>query len=186
MVHDFGFQLVLKAHSKDIKNSYDVLIVLVHWRLLRYGFICLGDGPSSGKLPSEVLPLNLGWDGTLKGYFLKYENMAKQFLLSLHIKENGTEVGLLSDSRVTKVAVEIKNIVDPDTLVPNMDTIDELNCRIDNDLIEPLGFRKVQESWMRQWINPLKGLGMLDNSIGLPDKTVEEECWPDYWRFQDQ
>ena len=183
VVHDFGFQLALKAHSKDIKNSFDVLLVITHWRLLRYGFICLGDGPSPGKLPSEILPLNLGWDGILKGYFLKYENMQKQFLLSLHIKGETAEIGLLSDSRVTKIAIQVDQVVDAATLFPVMDNIEEISCRIDADLIEPLGFKKVTESWMKQWINPLDSLQNCDDQDPLDAVQdgyggIEGECWP--------
>lgn len=154
VVHDFGMQTALKAHSKDIKNAHDVLAVLAHWRLLRFGFICLCEGPNGTCLPSEVMPLGLGWDGTLKGYYLKYENQGKHYLMSLTLKESGTaEVGLLSDSRVTKVAVDVAQVVDNESLLPIMANVDEISERLDSDLIEPLGFRRIDDNWLNQWVS---------------------------------
>ena len=147
VLHEFGHQLLLKAHSKDIKSRTDVLTLFVHWRLLRYGFICLGDGPSPSNIPSEVLPLNLGWDGDLRGYFLKYEVKKKQFLLSLHVKDDLTEIGLLSDMRVTKVAVDPNDCV-TEQLYMDTGTSEDLAFLIDTDLIMPQGFCRVEEKWM--------------------------------------
>jgi len=147
VLHEFGHQLLLKAHSKDIKNKADVLTLFIHWRLLRYGFICMGDGVSQSSIPSEVLPLNLGWNGDLRGYFLKYEVKKKTFLLSVHIKDDMTEIGLLSDSRVTKVGVDPHDCV-TDSLYMDTKTSEDFAFLIDTDLIMPQGFKRVEEKWM--------------------------------------
>ena len=149
-LHEFGLQICLKAHSKDIKTKEDVLTTFVHWRLLRYGFICMGDGPSPNNIPSEVLPLNLGWDGDLRGYFLKYENRRKQYLVSVHVKDGTCEIGLLSDARVTKIGIETDALVRDDQLI-NLEFSEEIACQIDTDLIMPQGFKRVDEKWLTEW-----------------------------------
>lgn len=147
---EFGHQLLMKAHSKDIKTKGDVLLCFVHWRLLRFGFACNGEGPTPGEVPSEVLPLNLGFDGDLQGYFLKYEAKKKQYLLSVHLKEDGVDVGLLSDSRVTKVSVELDSVVTEDMLV-DPESSEDFAFLLDCELIVPHGFRMVDEKLLDKW-----------------------------------
>lgn len=150
VLHEFGLQLCLKAHSRDIKTTADVLCCFMHWRLLRYGFICLGEGLSESRTPSEVLPLNLGWDGDLKGYFLKYENRRKQFLLSIYVRSNFAEVSLLSDAKVAKIDVDLLDVVTNDKHM-DLTTSENLAFSIDMDIIHPLGFKKVDERWLQNW-----------------------------------
>ena len=154
MLHEFGLQITLKAHSHDIRTLEDVMVCFIHWRLLRYGFICMGDGPSPENIPTEVLPLNMGWDGDLRGYFLKYQVRKKQYLLSVNMDGTGdantAEVGLLSDARVTKILIGVNDLVWKDLQI-NRELAEDIAFAIDTDLIQPQGFKRVDEKWLTNW-----------------------------------
>ena len=40
----FGWELIYKLAENDIKKKEDVLLLLIHWKLIRNGFLCLGVG----------------------------------------------------------------------------------------------------------------------------------------------
>ena len=90
----------------------------------------------------------MGWDGELQGYFLKYQNRQdRQYLLSVHLRGSDLEVGLLSDARVTKIAVSLEDAVYAN-LLPDMERMETTAYTIDGGLIQPHGFKPVDEKWL--------------------------------------
>lgn len=42
----FGFELFSKLHHSEIQKKEDVIILFVHWYLVKYGLRCIGVGDS--------------------------------------------------------------------------------------------------------------------------------------------
>jgi proteasome inhibitor subunit 1 (PI31) len=42
----FGWELVYRLVEKDITKKEDVLVALIHWCFIKYGFKCIGLGDS--------------------------------------------------------------------------------------------------------------------------------------------
>lgn len=139
---EFGLELCLKAHSEDIKNRKDVLICLCHWRMLRHALLCVGDGgpdlcEAGGSVaPSELLPLNLGWDGAADRYSVRYSFKSRPFTLTLWPGAGGqVELSLQSAENIVSIKADTETSVD-DHMVVNMHNCHDLCKRIDSELIE--------------------------------------------------
>lgn len=42
----FGFELLNNLHGQQIEKKEDIIVLLVHWALVKKGFRCLGIGDS--------------------------------------------------------------------------------------------------------------------------------------------
>ncbi|XP_014207755.1 proteasome inhibitor PI31 subunit isoform X2 [Copidosoma floridanum] len=77
----FGFELIHKLSASQINKKEDVLVLLVHWHLVKNGFKCLGSGDATigpSEEGSELLPE--GWSQELN-YSLRYIKEAKLYIL---------------------------------------------------------------------------------------------------------
>ena len=134
---EFGLELCLKSHAEDVKTRNDVLLTIVHWRLLRHSFLCIGDIFFTHHIPSELLPLNLGWNGDVETYTVKYVFKNRLFILILICGTHHMDLKLHSDTEIVSVAIDIGDAVDNDMII-NMDKCHTAARKIDKDLIEVL------------------------------------------------
>lgn len=78
----FGFELLQKLHHDEIHKKEDVIILFIHWYLVKCGFRCIGIGDKKtfnvSERGSELLPKdwNLG-----NNYTLRYIQNEKLYIL---------------------------------------------------------------------------------------------------------
>ena len=113
---------------------------MIHWRLLRHSFLCIGDIYYIHNIPSELMPLALGWNGDNMCYLIKYVYKQDLYVLILSMSETSDTVmdaKLHSDTAITSFKVKFNDCVD-DNLVINMSACHALSRSIDTCLIERL------------------------------------------------
>ncbi len=83
----FGFESLFKSVQPVLKEKHEVIVVLVHWFLVREGFQCLGVGTERdllpSDLPSELLPE--GWNNNTQTYYMRYWNPVSKKILVLDV-----------------------------------------------------------------------------------------------------
>ena len=134
---EFGLELCLKSHAEDIKNQADVILNLIHWRLLRNSFLCIGDIYYIHSIPSELMPLNLGWNGDNGCYCIKYVYKQRLYVLLLTAPDGpqqSMEAKLHSDSEIVTYKCRFNDCVD-NNLVINMSACHKLAKDVDTCLI---------------------------------------------------
>lgn len=136
---EFGFELCLKAQAEDIKTRSDVVLMLLHWRLLRHSFLCIGDFHYTHHIPSELIPLNLGWNASTNLYSLKFAYKQHMFLLNMSaIDENGiVQIKLYSETEIVTLNVDVQDACD-ESLIVNMQKCYTAAKQIDKELIEKI------------------------------------------------
>lgn len=134
---DWGFETMLRAHSNNIKTRGDVAMILVHWRLLRYGFRCIGDSVFLYKVPSELLPRNIGWDGQVTMYKVKYSFQGNVFLLELTVRDDRMDVRLFSDDTIVATTLSLTSAIGKDLSV-NMSKVNSLSRKIDKRIVQKM------------------------------------------------
>lgn len=134
---EFGFELCLKAHSEDIKNRADIILIMIHWRLLRHSFLCVGDVHYIHSVPSELIPLNLGWNGDDNSYLVFYAYKRQMYRLAVVVDDKRLTLKLWSESTISTVRLDMGSVLD-DNLVVNMQRALMLCKKVDRQLIEAL------------------------------------------------
>jgi len=138
----FGFELMQKLTTGQINKKEDVLILVVHWYLVKNGFKCLGCGDSKNISPSEdgseLLPE--GWSQE-QNYSLRYVKEAKLYILMAIKSDNDLILNLLKvethDVSNVQLPIEtVKNLQGPlVSLIPNFE---DILTSLKNNLIEPV------------------------------------------------
>ena len=134
---DFGFELELRAHSENIKTRADVAMVLVHWRLSRYHFRCIGDSVFMYKVPSELLPQPIGWDGTVETYKVKYSRKGIIYLVEMTLKGDEMTVKAYTEDKIVTTRMNVGSAIGEDLNV-NMARVRSLADRLDRNLVQEL------------------------------------------------
>ncbi|XP_067008959.1 proteasome inhibitor PI31 subunit [Anabrus simplex] len=139
----FGWDLVYKLAEKDITKKEDVLVVLIHWFLLKNGFKCVGIGDNKVLLESEVGSETLpeGWNAE-DTYALRYAHNKRLFILRGVRTEGDIIFNLLrvSDLSVSNVSFAVddtvRNLSGPiENLIPSYT---DVLYNIQKDLIDPV------------------------------------------------
>ena len=135
---EFGFELCLKSHAEDIRTDTDIVMLLMHWRLLRHSFLSIGDMFDETLIPSELLPKNLGWNGEYERYMVKYTFKNKFFLCS--VAKIGKEVVVLlqTEAYLRMASFRVSKLIDGPDLNINMQRCLKLSQSLDSRLIQPL------------------------------------------------
>ncbi|XP_003490801.1 proteasome inhibitor PI31 subunit [Bombus vosnesenskii] len=139
----FGFELVQEIYNNQITKKEDVLILFVHWYLIKYGFRCIGIGDSKAFEPTEkgsqLLPE--GWN-TRPNYALRYIKDSKLFIFHGIKSDEDLLINLLKvdDQNVSNVQFPINQTVnelhgDLESVIPSYQNV--INV-IQEDLIHAL------------------------------------------------
>lgn len=110
----FGFELVQSLYDNQIVKKEDVLILFVHWYLIKHGFKCIGLGDSKAfnesEKGSELLPD--GWN-TRPNYTFRYINDKKLYILHSIKSDEDLLINLLKvdDQKVSGVQFPINQTV---------------------------------------------------------------------------
>ncbi|KOX67905.1 Putative proteasome inhibitor [Melipona quadrifasciata] len=139
----FGFELVQEIYSNQIARKEDVLILFVHWYLIKHGFRCIGIGDSKAFEPTEkgsqLLPEK--WN-TRPNYTLRYINDSKLFIFHGVKSDEDLLINLLrvDNQNVSSVQFPINQTVNElrgalEAVIPSYQNIINI---IQKDLVEPL------------------------------------------------
>lgn len=138
---DFGLQSVLRSHYPFIKNKADVLVVWLHWMLLRNLFKGHGGEMALTEEYTEHLPRSLGWNGEKNTYLLKYEANKRLYSLGIYLRGSVAECSLVTLQRSLKVSIPIDNFIRHDFTM-KAETADQFTEDMENEFIKPM-IRKV-------------------------------------------
>ena len=135
---EFGLELILKAHSSEIKTRGDVIVLMVHWRLLRHSFLCVGDIHYYHSIPTELLPLNLGWDNDTGVYCLKYSYKRKLYILTVKIEEQGKVITAIlnGDASLQQYRMDVGSVLTGEDLIINLQKCLQMCKLLDEEWIE--------------------------------------------------
>ncbi|KAF3424425.1 hypothetical protein E2986_01032 [Frieseomelitta varia] len=139
----FGFELVQEIYNNQIARKEDVLILFVHWYLIKHGFRCIGIGDSKAFEPTEkgsqLLPEE--WN-TRPNYTLRYINDSKLFIFHGVKSDEDLLINLLrvDNQDVSSIQFPINQTVNElhgalEVVIPSYQNIINI---IQKDLVEPL------------------------------------------------
>lgn len=139
----FGWDLLYRLVENSITRKEDVLVALVHWKLINCGFKCLGIGNDTtikdSETGSEALPEDWNKEAS---YALRYVYEDKLYVLRGARTEDDILFNLLlmPDLNVAKALFHIdetvKSLKGPiETLIP---TYKEAIAQIQKDLLDPV------------------------------------------------
>ncbi|XP_032677647.1 proteasome inhibitor PI31 subunit isoform X2 [Odontomachus brunneus] len=138
----FGFELFSKLHHCEIQKKEDIIIIFVHWYLVKYGFRCIGIGDSNvfnaSQKGSELLPKD--WN-TGPSYALRYVKNDTLYLFSGIKSDNEILINLvkLDNDTISNIAFPIEETVSAlhgslKTVIPSYETILH---QLQNELLKP-------------------------------------------------
>lgn len=109
----FGYESVLRSHNKFIKTRVDVIVVWLHWLLLRNIFKSHGGEGAVTTFLTEHLPRSLGWNGDKKSYLLKYELAMRTYGIGIWVRGEDIDVSFVTLETSTKIGIPIRRLVNP-------------------------------------------------------------------------
>ncbi|XP_066601159.1 proteasome inhibitor PI31 subunit-like [Prorops nasuta] len=139
----FGFQLLSRLYDSDVVKKEDVIILFIHWYLIKQNFKCIGLGDSktfnNAESGSELLPEN--WNKS-PNYALRYVHNGKLYILHGLRSDEDLLINLLraEDHNLATVQFPIATTVNElhgplESLMPSHQ---EVVYKIRNDLLEPV------------------------------------------------
>ncbi|KAG9430774.1 proteasome inhibitor PI31 subunit isoform X1 [Apis mellifera carnica] len=139
----FGFELFQEIYNKQITKKEDLLILFIHWYLIKQGFRCIGIGDSKVFEPSEkgsqLLPE--GWN-MQPSYTLRYINNGKLFIFHGIKSDEDLLVNLLKihDQKVSTIQFPINQTINDlhgtlEVIIPSYQNIINI---IQTDIIDTL------------------------------------------------
>ncbi|XP_034951896.1 proteasome inhibitor PI31 subunit [Chelonus insularis] len=141
----FGFELLNKLVDDQLQKKEDVIILFVHWFLIKNGFKCIGLGDSKtfeqNEEGSEILPE--GWSQQ-NHYALRYLKNGELYIFLGRRSDNNLLLNFLptnsTDNEVSNVKFPIETTVNSthgplSTLIP---TYQDVINKISKELIEPV------------------------------------------------
>lgn len=139
----FGFELLQKLCDDQITKKEDVIVLLVHWYIIKKGFRCIGVGDSKSFDPSEkgseLLPE--GWH-TRPNYALRYLQNGELYILHGTKSDEDLLFNLLAVKNGNLSNVQfligqtVSNLHGPlESLIPSYQKV---LGKLQKDLIDPL------------------------------------------------
>jgi len=105
----FGWETIFNGQKDILQTPADVLVLFTHWKLLKEGFLCVGNGESNSGSGSEVLPP--GWNSDSSVYQLTYQDSSKnKYILKVLLSGDNVIINLLRccDNKTTDVTINIQ------------------------------------------------------------------------------
>lgn len=138
----FGWDLLFKVTQPQIRNNEDILICLVHWKLIHQGFKCVGVGedttPPKPEETSETLPE--GWNASNK-YYLRYLQNGKLYLLSATVADNNVIINMnrMCDNLATGTCINTNVVQERSgSLTKLIPTHEDVINKIKTELTDPM------------------------------------------------
>ncbi|XP_076246437.1 proteasome inhibitor 31 kDa [Calliopsis andreniformis] len=139
----FGFEILQTLYDSQLTKKEDVLILFVHWYLLKNGFRCIGLGDSKAYNASEKGSelLAEGWN-TRPNYAIRYVNDGKLYIFHGIKSDEDLLLNMLKvdDQSVSNVRFPINQTVTDlrgplETIIPSHQTVLQ---SLQNDFINPV------------------------------------------------
>ncbi|XP_003706872.2 proteasome inhibitor 31 kDa [Megachile rotundata] len=139
----FGFELIQSLYDNEIVKKEDVLILFIHWYLIKHGFKCIGLGDSKAfnesEKGTELLPD--GWNSH-PNYTFRYINDKKLYILHGIKSDEDLLTNLLKvdDQNVSSAQFPINQTINGlhgplESLISSHQSVINI---IQKDLIDPL------------------------------------------------
>ncbi|XP_015431377.1 PREDICTED: proteasome inhibitor PI31 subunit isoform X2 [Dufourea novaeangliae] len=139
----FGFEILQSLYDNQVTKKEDVLILFVHWYLIKNSFRCVGFGDSkaynASEKGSELLPE--GWN-THPNYALRYVKDEKLYILHGIKSDEDLLLNLLrtDNQNVTNIEFPINQTVTSlhgslETVMPTYQTVLQI---VQTDLLNPV------------------------------------------------
>ena len=158
---EFGLETVMRSHNSSIKTRNDVLVIWLHYVLLRNLFKTYGGEGAITNDKTEQLPRNLGWNGERRLYLLKYEFGNRAYALGIFIRKEEADCSLVTLNRSLRIGIPVYELIREDLSMRDavVDTFTEV---IEKNFVWPMATR---------W-NPNVGSNMDENA------NIKEEQEP--------
>lgn len=170
----FGWDLIYRASEHDLKKKEDVMMLLVHFTLIKNRYRCIGLGDdkvlNKSEISSELLPSE--WNSS-KNYSLRYVRDNEIYIFrGVPVGENMV-FNLLKGSNlaVTNTAFNVENSVEAlkGPLVSLVPASEEVVKKIQRELIDPLIAPVNKEGTTQTSTSPTSGQSVSGRS--QPDST---------------
>ena len=113
-----------------------LLVVWLHYILMRNLFKSLGGDNAITDKMTEVLPRNLGWNGEKQAYLLKYTFENKTFAMGIWVRGNVLDCSFVTLQRSLKIGIPLEEIIRFDmTIAPNV--VDQFTDSVEREFICP-------------------------------------------------
>lgn len=146
-ISNFGWEIFINSVQRQFNQKSDVLVSLIHFLLIKNGFLCIGIGDdrqlisSNLELASELMPE--GWNQMTEPmiYKLRYVNAGKLYLLNALLTDEGFLIANLfgvENSKVSNALLKLDEIVPHNSkpgLIPNFNYA---MAKLKEELLEPV------------------------------------------------
>uniref|UniRef100_A0A182JT18 Proteasome inhibitor PI31 subunit n=1 Tax=Anopheles christyi TaxID=43041 RepID=A0A182JT18_9DIPT len=141
----YGLEMLWKLEKGNVADKSDMMMLFVHWFLVRNGFrnVGVGDDKTLNNIveQSELLPE--GWNGNNKSYALRYTMNNELYILHGTLSNDTMIINLLQAKtlQVTNCAFNVDTTIGSisDGNFMNMvASIDEQIVRLQTELVKPL------------------------------------------------
>lgn len=111
MDSSFGYESVLRSHFRYCKTKYDVLVIWLHWVLLKSLFKAKGGEGELTNYLTENLPKGMGWNGEKKTYLLKYEFNCRNHAVGIWVRNDVVEVSIVTLEKCMRVGILVDTLL---------------------------------------------------------------------------
>lgn len=136
-LEDFGLESVVRSHAKFVKNMPDVVVVWLHYIMLRNLFKTHGGEGAITEDKTEQLPRNLGWNGERRSYLIKYEYKYVDLALGVYLRDNEADCSLVTLMRSVRFGVPVNVLVRNDLTIRD-ETCDAFTEMIEEQFLQPI------------------------------------------------
>jgi len=167
-----GLETAYAAVRQDLKTPGDVLVLFVHWKLAKEGFLCTGSGTQSSSPGSELLPS--GWNTEPTVFKINYTLKTVAFVLQVVLAGDSVIVNILrcTDNKFGDATITLQDHISEDlTTFGDLFKNKAELLSIINSLIDPLTKEKTPEKRKAQQddYDPLRVGGRPRPDAGPPD-----------------
>jgi len=171
-----GLETVYTLVRQDLKTPGDVLVLFIHWKLAKEGFLCTGSGAQNSSPGSELLPS--GWNGEPTLFKLNYTFKKADYILQVVLAGESAIVNILrcSDNKFSDATITLKDHISEDlTIFGDLYRKKTELLTLVNSLLDPLIKEKTPEKRKAQpedEKDPLRVGGRPRPDAGPPDLEV--------------
>ena len=134
---EFGLESVLRSHNQFAKTRSDIVVLWLHYVMLRNLFKAHGGEGALTELRTEQLPRNLCWNGIVQRYLIKYESKYIFYGLGVWIRGEELDCSLVSLKKSLRIGIPLEELV-RDDLTLRDDVVDTFTDIIERTFVWPM------------------------------------------------
>ncbi|XP_035912794.1 proteasome inhibitor PI31 subunit [Anopheles stephensi] len=141
----FGMEMLWKLEQNNVNTKSDLMVLFVHWYLMRNGFrnVGVGDDKTLDNIAEQSELLPEGWNANNASYALRYT--INNELYNLHgTLSNGTMIINLLHAKSLQVSNVVFNLdatvqsIRGSKIMDLIVKVDEQIARLDSELVKPI------------------------------------------------